>query len=311
MQGREFAGGMGYRWGFGGQKSIFVFGQLYDYLFRTLDARLCRFISVDPLLAVYPSNTPFAFAENRAIDCIDLEGKEVYRSTHYNIFTNEFQVKITLVCYTDIEDMNMSFIEQQHLRNLLVTRFSEAFAGVQDSRRRISFSGEIQFTETAKYGINYYSSVKDESRGGPQVLSAQGEVNTYDNVIPVPTSTFYSKSSELRKRSIASIVRTTIHEWGHSVGLNHPFEVHKDDAAHDVQLTRIPGSLDHFTMPSMNYKYIEKNAMMYYDKKVYINGMNLVDRVGELNKNRMVKFSPDQVQVILNTINSDENRKEE
>lgn len=40
------------------------------------DARVGRFYSVDPLTGKYPWNTPYAFAENRPIEGIDLDGQE-------------------------------------------------------------------------------------------------------------------------------------------------------------------------------------------------------------------------------------------
>jgi len=60
-------------------------GQLYDdeldwdtyqMKYRTMDPQLGRFWQVDPLASKYPYNSTFAYAENRVIDGIDLEGKE-------------------------------------------------------------------------------------------------------------------------------------------------------------------------------------------------------------------------------------------
>jgi len=51
-------------------------GNYYSFEFRIHDARLGRFLSVDPLEKEYPWNSPYAFAENRVIDGKDLEGKE-------------------------------------------------------------------------------------------------------------------------------------------------------------------------------------------------------------------------------------------
>jgi len=310
MQGRNYAGGAGYRWGFGSQSKLFEIGEQYDYLFRTLNGKICRFISVDPLTAAYPSNTPFAFAENRSINSIDLEGKEVRRNIDYNVITNEFKVEIVLICYLDVEDINMSFLEQQHLRTLLVSRFSYAFDGVRDSRRQITYSGQLQYDENAKYGIQYYNSTRDAFHPGPKVQGCQGEVNTYDNVIPIPTSWFYRDLSELRKKSISSVVRTTIHEWGHASGLNHPFENHTGVSPGDVQL-RKEGSNFMFSIPKDNFKYIENNAMMYFNHRVLINGINLVDKIGEINKDKMVKFSPDQIKLIMDNINNDPIKQDE
>ena len=39
--------------------------------------RVGRFFAVDPLTAKYPHNSPYAFSENRLIDGVELEGKEV------------------------------------------------------------------------------------------------------------------------------------------------------------------------------------------------------------------------------------------
>jgi RHS repeat-associated protein len=46
------------------------------FKYRIESTKLCRFWSVDPLTAKYPWNSPYAFAENRVIDGIDLEGAE-------------------------------------------------------------------------------------------------------------------------------------------------------------------------------------------------------------------------------------------
>ncbi|QTY27318.1 hypothetical protein [Flavobacterium sp. CS20] len=40
------------------------------------DSRLGKFLSLDPLSAQYPHNSPFAFSENRVIDGMELEGLE-------------------------------------------------------------------------------------------------------------------------------------------------------------------------------------------------------------------------------------------
>ncbi len=69
----------GYRYGFNGQvrdDNIRGAGNSYEFKYRGYDARLGRFTSVDPLSPNYPWNTTYAFAENRVIDGIDLEGLE-------------------------------------------------------------------------------------------------------------------------------------------------------------------------------------------------------------------------------------------
>ena len=74
----------GYRFGFNGQEKdneIGGIGNSYNFTFRTYDSRLGRFLSIDPIGKNYPHSSPFAFAENSPIQCIDLEGLEKYKIT--------------------------------------------------------------------------------------------------------------------------------------------------------------------------------------------------------------------------------------
>ena len=66
-------------------------GDVYDYGMRMYDARLGRFMSVDPLSKKYPYLSPFAFAENDVIRSIDLDGLEKYIIT----LSNDYKGKTT------------------------------------------------------------------------------------------------------------------------------------------------------------------------------------------------------------------------
>jgi RHS repeat-associated protein len=69
-----------YRFGFNGQEQD---GELMDgavsFKYRVHDPRIGKFLSVDPLAPEYPWNSSYAFAENRVIEAIDLEGKEALK----------------------------------------------------------------------------------------------------------------------------------------------------------------------------------------------------------------------------------------
>ena len=68
-----------YRYGFNGQEGDDeIYGNKLNYVFeyRMCDTRIGRFWSVDPLRFDYPWNSTYAFAENRVVNGIDLEGKE-------------------------------------------------------------------------------------------------------------------------------------------------------------------------------------------------------------------------------------------
>ena len=79
MQGRMMTDDS-YRFGFNGKEkdNDGEWGNSvhYDYGFRIYDPSIAKFLSVDPLAKDFPWNSPYAFAENRVIQGIDLEGAE-------------------------------------------------------------------------------------------------------------------------------------------------------------------------------------------------------------------------------------------
>jgi RHS repeat-associated protein len=77
MPGRQYSGTNIYRYGFNSKEKDNRDGVVqYDYGFRIYDPRLVRFKSVDPLTKSYPWYTPYQFAGNKPIACIDLDGLE-------------------------------------------------------------------------------------------------------------------------------------------------------------------------------------------------------------------------------------------
>jgi RHS repeat-associated protein len=91
-----------YRYTFQGQESdneIKGEGNSINYTFRMHDPRVGRFFSVDPLMRLYPYNSPYAFSENSVIAFIELEGLEKYTvhirsfiaGHHAGIFPNYFR----------------------------------------------------------------------------------------------------------------------------------------------------------------------------------------------------------------------------
>ncbi len=74
--GRNFSMGSGYRFGFNNQEKDKELGEYYAFEFRIHDARLGRFLSVDPLYKQYPFYSQYAFCGNRVIDSREIEGLE-------------------------------------------------------------------------------------------------------------------------------------------------------------------------------------------------------------------------------------------
>jgi hypothetical protein len=78
-------GRSGYFYGYQGQMrvdEVYGSGNLYSFDFRESDPRLGgQFWSIDPLAKAYPGWSPYAFAQRRPIDGIELEGLE-WKSTN-------------------------------------------------------------------------------------------------------------------------------------------------------------------------------------------------------------------------------------
>jgi len=79
LPGRNYSASS-YRFGFQGQeKDNELFGAegtALSFEYRVHDARLGRFLSIDPLAFSFPWNSPYAFSENRVLDMVELEGLE-------------------------------------------------------------------------------------------------------------------------------------------------------------------------------------------------------------------------------------------
>ncbi|MDB5200835.1 MAG: repeat-associated core domain protein [Ferruginibacter sp.] len=80
MVGRKYsAPASKYRYGFNGKENdneVKGEGNQQDYGMRIYDVRLGKFLSVDPLSNSYPFYSPYQFAGNDVMRCVDLDGEE-------------------------------------------------------------------------------------------------------------------------------------------------------------------------------------------------------------------------------------------
>jgi len=110
MDGRNYTVGSGYRYGFNGQEKendiSGVEGGHLVFEYRIHDARLGRFLSVDPIASEYPWNSSYAFAENKCIVGRDLEGAELM-DVKYEVFkqggSTFFKVTVNYDIYKKLE----------------------------------------------------------------------------------------------------------------------------------------------------------------------------------------------------------------
>jgi len=79
MQGRNYTGVAGYRWGFGGYESESELARhiTYDYGNRIYSPALCRFYSMDPYSGSYNYESPYSYCLSSPIVSKDIDGEWV------------------------------------------------------------------------------------------------------------------------------------------------------------------------------------------------------------------------------------------
>jgi RHS repeat-associated protein len=91
LEPNRHGGETGYRYGFNGMEMDDEVkdlpGTSYNFKYRVHDPRVGRFLSLDPLSKEYPWNSPYAFAENKVIRYVELEGLEIGNPFKYEIKT--------------------------------------------------------------------------------------------------------------------------------------------------------------------------------------------------------------------------------
>jgi len=89
MPKRSYSAAGSYKYGFNGKENdndVKGLGNQQDYGMRIYDARVGRFLSVDPIARQYAELTPYQFASNTPISSIDLDGLEASVSTEKNTY---------------------------------------------------------------------------------------------------------------------------------------------------------------------------------------------------------------------------------
>jgi RHS repeat-associated protein len=105
MPGRKFSQpNSSYRYGFNGKENDNSTGEgNLDFEARIYDARLGRFLSVDPMYRNFPHQSPFVFADNSPIALIDFKGMSGEPPTLLNVGTS-------LIKYVKAWDLQVSYV---------------------------------------------------------------------------------------------------------------------------------------------------------------------------------------------------------
>lgn len=131
----------GYRYGFNGQEKdndiVGKTGTLCAFEYRIHDARIGRFLSIDPLFKEYPWNSSYAFAENRVIDGIDLEGREWERA----IGPKGVGISVNISFSSD-KELNLSSEQIDQYKNSINSQLDQTMKKYFGE----NYSGEVTFS---------------------------------------------------------------------------------------------------------------------------------------------------------------------
>lgn len=164
----------GYRYGFNGKEKddeVKSSGVQYDYGFRIYDARIARFMSVDPLTKEYPWYTPYQFAGNKPIRFIDLDGLE---EADLQLEINLAVAKIVHVTSRSIGDGLMNTAnsinnifrsdarEADIIRDLLIVKYGQPYTSAFAVSNDVLLSNfEVKYTFFDNSNKGYYLDTKD------------------------------------------------------------------------------------------------------------------------------------------------------
>jgi len=148
-----------YRFGFNGQEKdneIKGIGNSLVFKSRIHDPRLGKFLSVDPLAKSYPWNSTYAFAENRVIDGIDLEGAE-YMTYLVTIHNGVAQTRIKLNDYRGLNSFDYKEYSQS---------FGPEGRGVKFIYRTVDDNGKQIGKDITKWQVRQHDFASRTGRHG-------------------------------------------------------------------------------------------------------------------------------------------------
>jgi RHS repeat-associated protein len=280
MAGRKFNDNS-YRFGFNGQEEDPEWkGGAVVFKYRIHDARIGKFLSVDPLASEYPWNSTYAFAENRVIDGIDLEGREW---DYYMIDKDDGSTQIVITVKVD-------FNYSTNIPN--VAEYKEAMQNQFKRTLEISSNNEVTGVLIFNEGFTTSQQVvptltiydKGNSEGDSYI---SGGTTNGSTVQPIKNKYGDTYSPEY-------LALTYIHELFHTVRLHHPFELTQGD---DLLLTKDNIDGDCYESSLLTDENIFYNIMNY--PMISIDGLKLEELWEEKKPEYLTS---DQIDLILKEI---------
>jgi RHS repeat-associated protein len=242
-----------YRYGFQGQETddeITGSESHVSYKYRVHDARLGRFLSIDPLAPDYPHNSPYAFSENRVIDGTDLEGTEwkvanKYTDDNgYTVFELKVELKVINSSSLSNEQIKSQYFKnnEETVNNYLLTDIEagiESDFSIRSDEDKIIIKTDAVLTfvddpSEVNPDDDYYVELTDNVYGESKNIAGRvtnyfGQGGEHDgdftqkNQMKVSVITNNGPTGR-GNRSPIQVLHILRHELGHGAGIPHPWE---------------------------------------------------------------------------------------
>lgn len=258
MTGRQWSGWT-YRFGFNGKENddeVKGDGNHQDYGMRIYDSRLGRFLSVDPMASDFVWNSPYAFAENDILRCIDLEGKEKWIVTISNTDNGNLQINLALTSLDVTDGIQVSFdngmsyskdLQYYKLFEYLSTRFEYEKTMIS----HLDYEGFIDFYKKAEpnRSISYNTYQHSDGKEYPlPEFSWAFEISESESLIPHYIERqkneygrgmiIGSKSSSISIDNAISDIRNVVKAASPTNDVNNNLKIVSQNADDLIKLTR-------------------------------------------------------------------------
>lgn len=142
-------------------------GVQYDYGFRIYDARIAKFLSVDPLTKEYPWYTPYQFAGNKPIKYIDLDGlEEASHKNDYNPHNIPSLTEAWSKMWEDFSGWKIFTSTSEEQRNKAIQEQKRASAQVQNLTQTVKYFNIGIASFPVLYGVSAYGALGLLNNGG-------------------------------------------------------------------------------------------------------------------------------------------------
>ncbi len=252
----------------------------YNFKYRQMDMQLGRFVQIDPVADMYPHNSTYAYAENRVINGIDMEGLEWSSSIdgkgveHLNVNVN-FSVDAALNLSSQQVQAYQDAINNQ-FRNSLELSSGGAITGA------VTFNGgdEVTLGQVVP-SISLYGKATEPGANfgfAGNTMFEKVSLNVYNN------------DGSLKSPNVVG--EDGAHELPHTLRTAHPFEITQSP---DTRLIKT-GVNEYSSTPTTNVN-IKYNIMNY--SMIKIDGVKLGD-LWKLKPGNLL--TPGQLQHMQNEI---------